>query len=163
MRIIPYERFNLELRISAEQAALRLAEATDQRRTHTFMPFSQSPGQFQATISNGNFHLRRADPDPHAISVQGRFVPTGNGSRLEATFSMFGSSAVSFISFFVAIAMIAVVIKDSLQASGHITVGATASIGVVLIMYLFFFLAWKAETRSVRRFLYLVYLGRPRV
>jgi hypothetical protein len=99
MRIIPYERFNLESTIKAEEAALRLAEATDQGRTHTFMPFSQSSGQFQATISNGNFHLRRVNPDPHAISVRGRFVSTGNGSRLEATFSMYGSSAVSFISF----------------------------------------------------------------
>jgi hypothetical protein len=162
MRIIPYERFNLELAVSAEQAALRLAEATDQRKVHTFMPFYQSPGQFQVTMSNGNFHLRRANPDPHAISVRGRFLSTVNGSRLEATFSLFGSSIVSFISFFIAIAVITVLIKGSLQASGRITVEAITSIGIALSIYLFFLLAWKVETRNVRQFFYLVYLGRPR-
>jgi hypothetical protein len=162
MIIIPYKHFSLDLPITAEQAAMRLAEATDPRKVHTFMPFNQSSGEFLSTFSNGGFRLQRANTSRHAISVHGRFTPVPSGSRLEVTFSILGSGAASVLSFCIAILVIGVVIKESWLTVGRFTGNAAASIGIVVVIYMFVFLAWKAETRNVSRFFYLVYLGRSR-
>ena len=161
MKLIPYESLIIDSSLSPGEASARLAEATDPKKVHTFMPFHQSPGEFRASFTNTGFYLQRANTSRHAISVRGRFHAITRGTRVEARITLHGSVGL-FLIFWCGLTGAGIIsMIHGWYVTGDLDKSLFLLIGMLVVGYLWAFVGWRAEANNVRKFLYLVFCGRP--